>query len=100
MNRKIFGLALGATLVTLCLSADAQQSVKVPRIGYLTGTSLSGAAARTEAFRQGLRDAGYVEGKKIIIEWRSWEGKQDRQRPYADELVALKADVIVAVGGG
>jgi putative ABC transport system substrate-binding protein len=100
MNRKIFSFALGATLLALCVSAEAQQPAKVPRIGYFTGTSLSVASARTEAFLQGLRDLGYVEGKNIIIEWRSWEGKQDRQRPYAADLVNQKVDVIVAVGAG
>jgi putative ABC transport system substrate-binding protein len=54
----------------------------------------------TEAFRQGLRDLGYVEGKTIVIEWRSAEGKRDRQRAFAAELVHLKVDVIVAVGAG
>jgi putative ABC transport system substrate-binding protein len=100
MIRKIFGFTFSATLLALCVSAEAQQPAKVPRIGYFTGTSLSVASARTEAFLQGLRDLGYVEGKNIIIEWRSWEGKQDRQRPYAADLVNQKVDVIVAVGAG
>jgi len=100
MNSKIFGFTFSATLLALCVAAEAQQSAKVPRIGYFTGTSLSVASTRTEAFLQGLRDLGYVEGKNIIIEWRSWEGKQDRQRPYAADLVNLKVDVIVAVGAG
>lgn len=100
MTRKIFGFALGATLLALCVSAEAQQSAKTPRIGYFTGTSLSVASTRTEAFLQGLRDLGYVEGKNIVIEWRSWEGKQDRQRPFAADLVNQKVDVIVAVGAG
>jgi ABC-type uncharacterized transport system substrate-binding protein len=100
MNRKIVGLTLGAMLLALGVSIEAQQPAKVPRIGYFTGTFLSVASARTEAFLQGLRDLGYVEGKNIIIEWRSWEGKQERQRPFAADLVNLKVDVIVAVGGG
>ena len=57
--------------------ADAQQPAKVPRIGYL-GTSLSAIAARIEAFRQGLRELGYVEGKNIVIEWRYTEEKPER----------------------
>src|SRR5215471_18363165 len=79
--------------------AEAQQPTKIPRIGYLIG-SLSAAAASTEAFRQGLRELGYVEGKNIIVEWRSDEGKRDRQRALVAELLRLKVDVIVAVGGG
>jgi putative ABC transport system substrate-binding protein len=54
----------------------------------------------TEAFRQGLRELGYIEGKNIVIEWRADEGNRDRQRAFAAELVHLKVDVIVAVGGG
>jgi len=61
---------------------------------------LSAAGARTEAFRQGLRELSYVEGKNILIEWRSWEGKLDRQRVFAADLARLKVDVIVAVGAG
>ncbi len=58
--------------------ADAQQSAKIPRIGYLTIASLSSNVARVEAFRQGLRELGYIEGKNIVIEWRSGEGKLER----------------------
>ena len=68
---------------------------KIPRIGYLAATSLSANAIRTEAFRQGLRELGYVEGKNIVIEWRSAEGKLDRLPALAAELVRLKVDVIV-----
>jgi putative ABC transport system substrate-binding protein len=68
--------------------AEAQQPKKVPRIGYLTGTSLSANSGRTDAFRQGLRDLGYVDGKSIVIEWRSAEGKGDRLPGLAAELVS------------
>ncbi|MGH7798569.1 MAG: ABC transporter substrate-binding protein [Candidatus Binatia bacterium] len=78
--------------------AQAQQPKKVPRIGYLTGASLSANPARIEGFRQGLRELGYVEGKSIIIEWRSAEGKPDRLRALVAELVRLKVDVIVTGG--
>jgi putative ABC transport system substrate-binding protein len=98
MKIKIAILTLCASLFALSLSADAQQTAKVPRIGYLTGSSLS-ASARADAFRQGLRERGYVEGKNIVIEWRSTEGKLDRG-PIAAELVRLKVDVIVTVGSG
>jgi len=79
--------------------SEAQQPTKVPRIGYLAGTSLSAQSTRTEAFRQGLRELGYMEGKNIVIEWRSAEGKLDRLPALVAELVRLKVDVIVSTGG-
>jgi putative ABC transport system substrate-binding protein len=78
--------------------AEAQQPAKVPRIGWLTGGSLSGIAHGIEAFRQGLRELGYMEGKNIIIEWRSGEGKRDRLPALAAELVRLRVDLIVTAG--
>jgi len=98
MKIKIILLALCSLLLAPCSSVDAQQPTKVPRIGYLTNTSLSGNAARTEAFRQGLRELGYVEGKNIVIEWRYLEGKPDRLLSLAAELVRLKVDIIVTAG--
>ena len=86
-------------LFALCMPAEAQQSKKVSRIGYPTGVSPSTNSARHEAFRQGLRELGYVEGKNIIIEWRSAEGKFDRLPALAVELVRLKVDIIVTGGG-
>jgi putative ABC transport system substrate-binding protein len=74
---------------------SAQQPTKIPRIEYLGSTSVS---ERTEAFRQGLRKIGYVEGKNIVIEWRRHEGKVDRLPALAAELVRLKVDIIVTVG--
>ena len=74
------------------------QAVKVPRVGYLSGGSLSNLGGRIEAFRQGLRELGYVEGKNIVIEWREAQGNFDRVRDLADELVRLKMDVIVSPG--
>jgi putative tryptophan/tyrosine transport system substrate-binding protein len=99
MKNKIITLALCAMLFALCVPAAAQQPTKVPRIGYLTCTSVSVVSARTEAFRQGLRELGYVEGKNIVIEWRSAEGKLNRLPALAAELVRLKVDVIVTLGG-
>jgi putative tryptophan/tyrosine transport system substrate-binding protein len=95
---NVFGLALFAMVFALTYSASAQQLTKIPRIGYLVGASLSGASARIEAFRQGLRELGYVEGKNIVIEYRYAEGKLDRLPPLVAELVRLKVDVIVANG--
>ena len=79
-------------------AAEAQQPEKVPRIGYLTVASLSANLARVEAFRQALRELGYVEGKNIVIEWRSGEGKLERESELAAEVVRCKVDVIVTSG--
>jgi putative ABC transport system substrate-binding protein len=80
------------------MSAHAQQPTKVPRIGYLATVSRSDIAVRIEAFRQGLRELGYVEGKNIVIEWRFAEGKLDRLPALAAELVRLKVDIIITAG--
>src|SRR5262249_418851 len=97
MKRKITVLTLCAMLFALCSPAQAQQTGKVARIGYLAA-SPSSNAARVEPFRQGLRELGYVEGKNIVIEWRYAEGKLDRLPALAAELVRLKVDVIVTSG--
>ena len=85
-------------LFAVCSPTDAQQPTKIPRIGYLGVNSLNVNPDRREAFRQGLRELGYVEGKNIVIEWRSAEGKQDRLPALAAELVRLKVDIIIAGG--
>ena len=81
-----------------CVSVEAQQPAKVPRIGYLAGASPSAIAFRTEAFRQGLHERGYVEGKNIMVEYRFAEGNFRRQKELAAELVRLNVDVIVTSG--
>ena len=97
MNRKITGLALCAVLFALCCSVDAQQTAKIPRIGYVSGTgNASNPGPNVEAFRQGLRDLGYVEGKNILIEYRYVEGNVDRIPSLVAELVQLKVDVLVS----
>jgi putative tryptophan/tyrosine transport system substrate-binding protein len=98
MKKKITVLTLCAMLLALCFSAGAQQATKFPRIGYLTGATRDGQAARIEAFRQGLRELGYVEGKNIVIEYRYAEGKLDRLPALLAELVRLKVDIIVTAG--
>jgi ABC-type uncharacterized transport system substrate-binding protein len=98
MSKKVMCVALLAMLFALCPSAEAQQPKKVPRIGYLGGASLSAIPERIEAFRQGLRELEYVEGKNIVIEWRWAEGKPDRLPDLAAELVRLKVDIIVSAG--
>jgi putative ABC transport system substrate-binding protein len=98
-NLKWLGLSVIAFVLLLAgVVAPAQQPTKIPRIGWLAGASLSAQSARTEAFRQGLRDLGYVEGKNIVIEWRYAEGKVDRLPDLVAELVRLKVDVIVTAG--
>jgi ABC-type uncharacterized transport system substrate-binding protein len=99
MKRKITGLALCAMLFALSVNIEAQQPKKVPRIGFLTAASASSQALRLEAFRQGLKDLGYFEGKNIAIEYRFAEGKFDRVANLAAELVHLKVDIIVTGGG-
>jgi putative ABC transport system substrate-binding protein len=96
MNKKLFSLAFSALLLTLCFPVQAQQAKKIPRIGYLASTSPGGTE---EAFRQGLRELGYVEGGSIVVEYRFAEGKIERLSDLAAELVRLKVDVLVAAGG-
>lgn len=78
--------------------AEAQQPAKVPRIGLLIASSPSAASPRIEAFRHGLTELGYVEGKNIVIEYRYAEGKPDRLPALAADLVRLKIDIIVTGG--
>jgi putative ABC transport system substrate-binding protein len=78
--------------------AEAQQPAKVLRIGYLNAASVYSEVARNEAFQQGLRELGYVEGKNIVIEWRSADEKPDRLPRLAAELVRLNVNVIVTSG--
>jgi putative tryptophan/tyrosine transport system substrate-binding protein len=91
-------ILVAVVLLAVAVMAEAQQPTKIPRIGYLSATSPSANLARIEAFRQGLRELGYVEGKNIVIEWRYAEGKLDHVRELAAELVRLKVDVIVTAG--
>ena len=77
---------------------EAQQPARIPRIGILIAASASFFSARVEAFRQRLRELGYVEGKNIVIEYRYAEGKLERLPDLAAELVRLKVDVIVTAG--
>ena len=90
--------ALCAMLFGLCFRAEAQQTKRLPRIGFLLAVPASTISARVEAFRQGLRELGYMEGKNVVIEWRSTEGKADRLPTLAAELALLKVDVIVSGG--
>ena len=92
---RVIGLFLALGLVLAPLAAEAQQAAKVPRIGWLA-VNRAPNLHLSEAFRQGLRDLGYVEGRNVVIEYRDAEGKFERFPALAAELVALKVDVIVA----
>jgi len=96
-------LAFGITLLLGALfggiAAEAQQAAKIARIGYLAFDRAAGDPRQREAFLQGLRDLGYVDGRNLVIEWRDAEGKPERLPALAVELVALKVDVIVTEGG-
>jgi putative ABC transport system substrate-binding protein len=99
MKPRISLWLMAAIFLTTVSLGEAQQPKKMPRIGYLGSGTLSAGAARIEAFRQGLRELGYVEGKNIVIEYRYAEGKLDRDAALATELVRLKVAVIVTSGG-
>jgi len=89
------------TLTVLLITApvtQAQQPVKVPRIGFLGAGTAASISSRVEAFRQGLRERGYVEGKTIVVEYRYGEGQVDRLSEQAAELANLKVNVIVTAG--
>ena len=96
MNSQIFGVALSTMLLVLSVSAEAQQTKKVHRIGFLFAATPSANSERLKGFRQGLREHGYVEEKDILIEQRYAEGNFDRIPALAADLVRLKVDVIVS----
>ena len=93
-RRSVIYLLLTVFLLTFSL-VEAQQPTKVPRIGCLAGNSSFAESPRVEAFRQGLRDLGYVEGKNIAIEYRYADARFDKLPALADEMVRLKVDVLL-----
>jgi putative ABC transport system substrate-binding protein len=95
MMKPIISLWLLATVFVTTVSAQAQQPTNMPRIGYLAGVDPTTAGPLVEAFRQGLRDHGYIEGKNILVEYRYAEGRRDRVPSLVGELVQLKVDVLV-----
>jgi len=97
MNRRDFVTGLGAILGAP-LAAEGQQAAKVPRIGFLSLNAAPNLHLR-DAFRQGLRDLGYVEGRNVVIEYRDAAGQFERLPALAAELIARKVDVIVTTGG-
>lgn len=89
-------VALYTVLFALCVSAQAQQQKKIPRIGFLFPSGERNTPGfQLEAFRQGLRELGYTDKKNILIEYRGAEGKQDRIPSLVTELVQLKVDALV-----
>src|SRR5215470_6435477 len=99
MKRAAVGsIAVAVMLLAVAVKAEAQQPKKGPTIGFLALASFSSISPRVEAFRQGLHDLGYVEGKTIVIEYRSADEKLDRLPELTAELVHLKVDVIVTGG--
>jgi putative tryptophan/tyrosine transport system substrate-binding protein len=100
MRKIVISFALCALLPALCASAEAQQPAKIPRIGWVSGSGDPNTPGpQVEAFRQGLRDIGYVEGKNMVVEYRYAEGKMDRIPSLVAELVQLKVDVLVSPNG-
>jgi ABC-type uncharacterized transport system substrate-binding protein len=98
MHRRAFLGTLAGGLLAAPLAAEAQQPAKTPRIGVLGAGSASDTALRFEAFRQGLRERGWVEGQNVVLEYRWGDGRYDRLADLAAELVRLKVDVIFAPG--
>jgi ABC-type uncharacterized transport system substrate-binding protein len=93
-KKTVVALLVGLALTSVRF-AEAQKPKRVSRIGFLS-TASSATQSRTDAFRHGLRDLGYVEGQNIVIEYRYSEGKQDLATELAAELIRLKVDLIVA----
>jgi ABC-type uncharacterized transport system substrate-binding protein len=95
MDRRRFLLTSLAGALVAPLAAEAQQPAKVPRIGFLSAVT-SGVSPVLDAFRQGLRELGWVEGQNIVVDYRLTEGRPDRLPDLAGELVQLKVNIIVA----
>ena len=97
MNKCWSSILVVAALLAVAVLAQAQQPKKVPRIGYLSGAGdPSNPGPNVEAFRRGLQELGYIEGKNILVEYRYIEGKRDRVPSLVAELVQLKVDVLVS----
>jgi putative ABC transport system substrate-binding protein len=100
MQKAGLSLILFVTvLLAVAVVADAQQSKKVSRLGYLSSANPTTESARAKAIRLALRELGYIEGQNIIIEYRYGEGKREKLPEAAAELVRLKVDLIVVAGG-
>src|SRR5215831_9958267 len=98
MKKTVLGFTLCALVFALCSLAQAQQRMKVQRIGFLGGSSASAYSGFIDTFRKGLRELGYVEGENITLEYRYGNGKRDRLPDLSADLIRLKVDVIVVSG--
>src|SRR5215204_4110838 len=98
MRRRTFLALLGYAIGARPLALHAQQGAKVYRIGILEVIPAARNSANLDALRKGLRDLGYVEGRNLIVEYRSADGRADRFPGLVSELVNLKVDLIVARG--
>src|SRR5262245_32041601 len=94
MKPRISLWLMAAIFLATVSNAHAQQPSKVPHIGYLVLNTLSSQVARMEAFRQGLRELGYVEGKNVVIDWRSADGKLERRRTGASQSWILSSRLV------
>jgi putative ABC transport system substrate-binding protein len=94
-----FSILVAAALLIFTVIADAQQTGKIFRIGFLDSSTPSGIAVLVEELRQELRKLGWIEGKTVTFEFRFAEQKPDRLPQLAAELVRLKVDLIVAPAG-
>jgi putative ABC transport system substrate-binding protein len=99
MDRRVFISSLAGGLLAAPLAVEAQQTARTARIGFLALDMAAPNSRDREAFLQGLRDLGYVEGRNLLIEYRDAKGKPEQFPALAAQLVALKVDVIVAGGG-
>lgn len=100
MKRREFITLLGGAVAGMPLATRAQQSAKLPTIGFMGAGTPSGWSQWTAAFLQRLRELGWTEGRNVAIEYRWAEGSTERYAEIANEFVRLKVDVIVTVGGG
>ena len=94
----VSSILVAAVLLAVTVIAEAQQSTKVPQIGFLSLGSVASMASRVNAFQNGLREHGYVEDRNIHVEYRYADGDQNRLRQFAAELVSLKVDAVVTGG--
>src|SRR5215468_7746831 len=99
MKKAAVPILVAVILLTVAVVTEAQQTTKVPRIGYLSNADAATDSARAEGIRLALRELGYIDGQNIAIEYRYAEGKLERTPELAAELVRLKVDIIVAAGG-
>src|SRR5262250_3970118 len=99
MKKAAVPILVAVILLTVAVVTEAQQTTKVPRIGYLSNADAATDSARAEGIRLALRELGYIDGQNIAIEYRFAEGKLERAPEHAAELVRLKVDIIVVASG-